>query len=263
MPGSGENPVLNMIADINQHLGIPRPDTSPRGLISIILATYNEGENISDIIHAIFSSLPGLVEIIVVDDNSPDLTWKIAIDLGDPRVKGIRRMNTRGLASAINRGIIESQGDYIGWMDADLCHPPSLLPGMLASLTECDVVIGSRYVKGGKDDRAQSRVLTSRLINQLASLLLGHGILDYDSGFILMHRYVLDSVSLTPTGYGAYFIEFIYACCRKGLKVVEMPYTFTERTRGVSKSNTNLFQFGIAGLGYITRILKTRFSHLD
>ena len=172
-------------------------------------------------------------------------------------------MNTRGLASAINRGIIESQGDYIGWMDADLCHPPSLLPGMLASLTECDVVIGSRYVKGGKDDRAQSRVLTSRLINQLASLLLGHGILDYDSGFILMHRYVLDSVSLTPTGYGAYFIEFIYACCRKGLKVVEMPYTFTERTRGVSKSNTNLFQFGIAGLGYITRILKTRFSHLD
>ena len=86
-----------MIADINQHLGIPRPDTSPRGLISIILATYNEGENISDIIHAIFSSLPGLVEIIVVDDNSPDLTWKIAIDLGDPRV--ISLGHPEGLAS--------------------------------------------------------------------------------------------------------------------------------------------------------------------
>jgi dolichol-phosphate mannosyltransferase len=239
------------------------PGTSLRGMVSIILATYNECENISAIIPAIFSSLPDPLEIIVVDDNSPDLTWKIAADLGDPRVKVIRRVKTRGLASAINRGIIESQGDYIGWMDADMCHPPALLPIMRASLNECDVVIGSRYVKGGKDDRAPSRVLTSRLINQLASLVLGHGILDYDSGFILMHREVLDAVSLSPTGYGAYFIEFIYACCRKGLKVVEMPYIFPERTRGVSKSNTNLFQFGIAGLGYITRILKTRFSHLD
>jgi hypothetical protein len=93
--------------------------------------------------------------------------------------------------------------------------------------------------------------------------VLGGGIQDYDSGFILMHRNVLDAVSLTPSGYGAYFIEFIYACCRKGLKVVEMPYTFTERSKGVSKSNANLLQFGIAGLGYIATILKTRFSHLD
>jgi dolichol-phosphate mannosyltransferase len=232
-------------------------------LVSIILATYNESENIRDIIAAIFASLPDPMEIIIVDDDSPDLTWKIVANIGDQRVKVIRRVKTRGLASAINRGIIESQGDTIGWMDADMCHPPALLPSMLASLKECDLVIGSRYVKGGKDDRAPSRVVTSRFINRLASLVLGHGILDYDSGFILMHRYVLDSVSLSPSGYGAYFIEFIYACCRKGLKVIEIPYTFTERTKGVSKSNTNLIKFGIAGFGYITRILKTRFSHLD
>ncbi len=92
---------------------------------------------------------------------------------------------------------------------------------------------------------------------------MGYGIQDYDSGFILMHRHVLDCVSLTPSGYGAYFIQFIYACCRKGLKVIEVPYTFTERTRGISKSNTNLIQFGLAGLGYFLTILKTRFSHLD
>jgi len=124
-------------------------------------------------------------------------------------------------------------------------------------------VIGSRYVPGGSDDRDASRVLTSRFINRMANLVLGYGIQDYDSGFILMHRNVLDSVSLAPSGYGAYFIEFIYACCRKGLRVVELPYTFTERSRGVSKSNKNLLQFGMAGVGYITRILKTRFSHLD
>ncbi len=242
---------------------IPGPVPSPRGLVSIILATYNESENISDIINAIFASLPDPLEIIVVDDNSPDETWKIAQEMGDRRVKVIRRVRTRGLASAINRGVIESQGEYIGWMDADMCHPPALFPTMLEILKGCDVVIGSRYVKGGKDDRDPDRVLTSRLINRMASLVLGHGILDYDSGFILMHRNVLDVVSLTPAGYGAYFIEFIYACCRKGLKVVEIPFTFTERAKGVSKSNTTLFQFAIAGLGYVTRILKTRFAHLD
>jgi len=269
VPGGGEYSGIRMLPNHhenhNQHsqLGTPEAGSPPRGLVSIILATYNESENIRDIIDAIFTFLPDPLEIIVVDDNSPDLTWKIAVDLGDPRVKVIRRVKTRGLASAINRGIIESQGDFIGWMDADMCHPPALLPSMLASLKDCDVVIGSRYVKGGKDNRNPSRVVTSRFINRMASLVLGHGILDYDSGFILMHRYVLNSVSLTPSGYGAYFIEFIYACCRKGMKVVEIPYTFTERTKGISKSNTNLIKFGIAGLGYITRIIKTRFTRLD
>ncbi len=237
--------------------------SASHGLISIILATYQEAENIGDMIDSIFSALPEPVEIIVVDDDSPDQTWKLASDRGHPRVKVIRRMRTRGLASAINRGIIESRGDYIGWMDSDMCHPSSLLPTMLATLQGCDVVIGSRYVPGGKDARDPSRVLTSRLINRLATFILGHGILDYDSGFILMHRSVLDCVSLTPSGYGAYFIEFIYACRRKGLKVVEIPYTFTERSKGVSKSNVNLLRFGIAGPGYVTRILQVRFSHLD
>jgi dolichol-phosphate mannosyltransferase len=236
---------------------------SLRSLISIILATYNESENIQDVTSAIFAALPYPVQIIVVDDNSPDQTWKIAEELGNPRIKVIRRIKARGLASAINRGIIESQGKVIGWMDADMCHPPSLLSQMLSALETCDVVMGSRYVSGGKDDRAPSRVLTSRFINRMASFVLDHGIQDYDSGFILMHRSVLDCVSLTPSGYGAYFIQFIYACCRKGLKVVELPYTFTERTKGVSKSNTNVIQFGLAGLGYLFTILKTRFSHLD
>lgn len=234
-----------------------------RGLVSIILATYNECENIKDMIGAVFAALPDPLEVIVVDDNSPDFTWKIATELGDPRVKVIRRINTRGLASAINRGLIESRGELIGWMDADLCHPPALLPAMLEQLKTNDIVIGSRYVPGGKDDRAPARVWSSRLVNRMASLILDHRIRDYDSGFILMHRYVLDAVSLNPSGYGAYFIEFIYACRRKGFKIVELPYTFTERARGVSKSNVNIFQFGWAGLGYIIRILRSRFKKLD
>lgn len=247
----------------NEQNGELSADLPKRGLVSIILATYNESENIKEMIAAILSYLPDPVEVIVVDDNSPDRTWQIAGDMDDRRVKVIRRTKARGLASAINRGIIESRGEFLGWMDADMCHPPELLPKMLSQLSACDVVIGSRYVPGGKDERSASRVLTSRLINRLASSVLDYGIQDYDSGFILMRRAVLDAVSMIPSGYGAYFIEFIYACCRKGLKVVEIPYTFTERTRGVSKSNVNLFQFGFAGLGYITRILKSRFTKID
>ena len=233
------------------------------GLISIILATYNEGENIKDMIMAVIGALPDPLEVIVVDDNSPDLTWQIATELRDPHVKVIRRERARGLASAINRGLIESRGEIVGWMDADLCHPPALLPSMLELLHTCDIVIGSRYVPGGKDDRDPSRVWSSRLVNRMASLVLGHGIQDYDSGFILMHRQVLDAVSLNPSGYGAYFIEFIHACSRKAFKIVEIPYVFTERAKGVSKSNVNIFQFGIAGLGYMIRILKSRFRKLD
>lgn len=263
MPGSGKGPGMSLPKYQQPDINPLKTSTSQRGLVSIVLATYNESENIGDMLRAIFAALPDPVEIIVVDDNSPDQTWKIAMDFGDERVKLIRRMNTRGLASAINRGIIESRGDYIGWMDSDMCHPPAMLPAMLETLNDSDAVIGSRYIEGGKDARNPSRVLSSRLVNRLASLILGQGILDYDSGFILMHRTVLNSVSLSPSGYGAYFIEFIYACRRKGLKVVEIPYTFTERQKGVSKSNVNLIQFGLAGFGYITRILRTRFAHLD
>jgi dolichol-phosphate mannosyltransferase len=125
------------------------------------------------------------------------------------------------------------------------------------------VVIGSRYVEGGRDDRSFSRVITSRFINRMASFILGYGIHDYDSGFILMRREVLDAVSLIPSGYGAYFIEFIYACCRKGLEVLEIPYVFRERTRGVSKSAVNPLKFAIAGCAYVIRILKSRITKLD
>lgn len=232
-------------------------------LISIILPTYNEKENIRDAITEIINVLGDPIEVIIVDDDSPDQTWNISSEMDDDRVIAIRRRNTRGLASAINRGIIESRGDIIGWMDADLSHPPSMLPQMLKALGQHDAVIASRYVEGGKDDRPFLRVFTSRLINGLASLVLGYGVKDYDSGFILMRRRVLDQVTFMPTGYGSYFIELVHACCRKGLSVHEVPYVFTDRTKGQSKSATSLLQFFIAGMRYVIRIFAVRFRRID
>ncbi len=229
-----------------------------RGLVSIILATYNERENILGTIENIFHYIPDPVEVIVVDDDSPDQTWKLVDELNDPRIKLIRRVDTRGLASAFNRGIIESQGEIVGWMDADMCMPPSLLPIMIEKLSEYDIAIGSRYVEGSRDIRSPLRVYSSWLINGFARLILGYGIKDYDSGFIMLRRTVFDKVSIIPTGYGAYFIEFLYTCCKKGLTVCEVPYTFADRAKGISKSFSSLYRFLILGMGYVIRILIAR-----
>lgn len=232
-------------------------------LTSIILATYNERENICDTIRGVFQHVPGAVEVIVVDDDSPDQTWKEAAALEHPDVKIIRRVATRGLASAFNRGIIESRGDIVGWMDADMSMPPALLPRMIEALAGCDVAVASRYVKGGSDDRHRLRVLASRIINRFAGLVLGYGIRDYDSGFVVLRRSVFDKVSIIPTGYGAYFMEFLYTCRRKGLSVVEIPYVFRDRTKGVSKSAPSLFRFLWTGMGYVIRILTARLRRID
>lgn len=226
--------------------------------VSIILATYNERENIITTITSIFRHLGDDVEIIVVDDDSPDQTWQLVEGLGDPRVILIRRVSTRGLASAFNRGIIESRGRVVGWMDSDMCMPPALLPAMIEKLRDFDLCVGSRYAPGGSDNRSRLRVLCSRLINGLAGLVLGGGIRDYDSGFVVVRRAVFDKVSIIPTGYGAYFMEFLYICRRKGLRIHEMPYAFTDREHGVSKSAPNVPRFLLTGLGYVIRIFAAR-----
>ena len=231
--------------------------------VSIVLATYNERENILDTISSIFEHVKDPVEVIVVDDDSSDMTWKLVEDHKDPRVKLIRRVDTRGLASAFNRGVIESRGSVVGWMDADMCMPPSLLPAMIAKLDEYDIVVGSRYAPGGIDDRAFLRVASSRFINGLATKVLGYSIKDYDSGFVVLKRTVFDKVSIIPTGYGAYFMEFIYTCRKKGLTVYEIPYVFRDRAKGISKSAPSILKFFRTGLQYVIRIFTARLRKID
>jgi dolichol-phosphate mannosyltransferase len=244
-------------------MGRPAPRAVPAPLVSVVLATYNERENIGDTLRSIFEHVRDPVEVIVVDDDSPDETWKLVEEFDDPRVKLVRRVATRGLASAFMRGIIESRGDIVCWMDADMCMPPAMLPDMIDRLREHDIVIGSRYAAGGKDDRDFMRVTASRAINGLAGLVLGGGIKDYDSGFAVVRRTVFDRVSIIPTGYGAYFIEFLATCRGKGLTVCEVPYVFRDRTKGVSKSAPSVLKFLRTGLGYVARIGAARLRKVD
>lgn len=234
-------------------------------MISVILATYNERHTILTLIEKLFKECPKgeEMEIVVVDDDSPDGTYGLVKNLGNPKIKAIHRTRTRGLASAFNRGIIESRGDYIAWMDADMCMPPSMIPKMYAKIVNegYDAAIGSRYAEGGKDDRSPMRVKSSLMINWLARFVLGYGIKDYDSGFIMIRRSVLDAVTIIPTGYGEYFMEFVYNICQRGLKVCEIGYYFRDRveSEGTSKSAPDIKSFLITGSFYVFRILTARF----
>lgn len=229
-------------------------------MLSIILPTYNESENIIDLIDAICKHAGFPLEIIVVDDDSPDLTWKIARDYNNPYVKVIRRTETRGLSTAIQKGLQGAKGDIVGWMDADMGMPPSALPEMIEALRSFDVVIGSRYIQGGKDMRGFTRVITSRMINCFAGIMLGFSIKDYDSGFIVLKRPVLDKVSFPAGGYGEYFIELVFRCKNAGFKIKEIPYTFRDREKGKSKTAATFFEFFKLGAGYILKIISIRFK---
>ncbi|HLC96377.1 MAG TPA: polyprenol monophosphomannose synthase [Candidatus Nanoarchaeia archaeon] len=222
-------------------------------MISVILPTYNESMNIREMIARIKKSVPD-AEIIVSDDNSPDKTWKVRGE----NVHVIRRMFNKGVGPAIWDGIKKAKGNILVWMDADLTMPPELIPRMVKSLQENDIVVGSRYVQGGKDKRSFIRVLTSRMINLFANLVLNFKVRDYDSGFIAAKREVLNTVGFQPKGHGEYCIEFLYKAGCKGYKIKEIGFVFTERKKGESKSAQYLSSILKYGVVYIKKILSLR-----
>lgn len=236
--------------------------------ISFILPTYNERDNIVDLILEldiyVKRYIKGEIEFIVVDDNSDDQTWKAAQDyfISDPRVRVIRRLNEKGLASAICRGIQESRGNIIAWLDCDFSHPPYKLIELLQKVGDgYDVAVGSRFVKGGKDIRSPAdswpAVILSRLMNYFISFVLGRFLKDYTSGFVAVKRKVFDKIKINGD-YGEYFIEFIYTAHRLGYKIIEVPYYCAPRRKGVSKTGNNLWDYFKKGWKYILLTLELK-----
>lgn len=229
--------------------------------VSIVIPTYNEKEHIANLVANIYKTIEAPLEVIVVDDNSPDGTADIVAELDFPGLILIRR-KARGLATAFHRGILEATGDIIGWMDADQTMPPEVMKKLITQLDEHHIAIGSRYVEGGSDNRPRFRTLASEFINGLAQLILGGGIKDYDSGFIAIRREVFDYVTLMPYGYGDYFIEFLYDAHKAGLKILEVGYAFSDRSVGISKSAPSILAFFFTGMRYVLRIITLRFRFL-
>jgi len=228
-------------------------------MISIIIPTYNEAGNIKSLIEKIFSALKGYkVEIIVVDDNSPDETWKIVqkLQTKNPRIKLFRRLGQLGLTSAYNFGISQSKGNIIGWMDADLSHPPDLLKKMITLIPQYDIITASRYLPGGKDlRRNRLAVILSDILHYFAMLILGNSLTDYTSGYILAKKKIFDHFILKGD-YGEYFIDMIDAFNQQGYKIKELPYVCRPRTQGESKTATTIFGFIKRGYKYILIIIR-------
>jgi dolichol-phosphate mannosyltransferase len=211
----------------------------------VILPTYDERENLPLIVPAILEASP-LVDVLVVDDNSPDGTGAAADALAarEPRVRVLHRGRKEGLGRAYLAGFADAlAGGYgrVVEMDADFSHDPAALPLLLG--TDADLVLGSRYVRGGKTVHwGFGRRALSRGGSLYARTILGVPVRDLTGGFKCFRRQVLESLDLASvrsTGY-AFQIELTYRALRRGFHVVEVPITFADRRVGHSKMTRSI-----------------------
>jgi dolichol-phosphate mannosyltransferase len=212
--------------------------------VSIIIPTYNESQNILTVLRSIKEHLPKntTAQAIVVDDNSPDGTAKLVEDyLKDVKefanytIDLIQRKTKEGLSSAILKGIQYATGNTIVVMDSDLSHPASLLPKMLEALKQpkCDIVIASRYIKGGSIiGWTMKRKLLSKIATQIAKRGLGVKAKDPMSGFFAFKKPVIAGLQFDAIGYKM-LLEILVKT--KNKNILEIPYTFTNRKFGASK----------------------------
>ncbi len=215
----------------------------------VIIPTYNEAENLEPISAAVLKADPR-VDILVVDDNSPDGTGQLADALAakEPRVRVLHREKKEGLGRAYLhafRWALEHGYQYIIEMDADFSHDPRYLPGLLdAAVAGADVALGSRYVEGGGTvNWGVGRQLISQGGSLYARSILGVKIRDLTGGFKCFNRRVLEAIDLDAvqsSGY-AFQIELTYRALKKGFTVKELPIVFEDRRVGQSKMSKKIF----------------------
>lgn len=222
-------------------------------IISILLPTYNEAENIAEAVSRI-SSVMGAIphEIIVADDDSPDLTWQKAQALGQqyPQLKVLRRTKDRGLYQAVMEGFGSASGKYLAVMDADLQHDEKILPAMLSKAQNgAHMVVASRYTAGGGvENWNKFRLFLSRSANRLASLLLRRSCTDLMSGFFVVERKSFEETKprLRPKGFK--ILMDILQNLPDYAAVKEEGYIFHPRTAGESKLSLKVAWQAFTGL---------------
>ncbi len=209
----------------------------------VVIPTYNERENIRPLVDQVLALAPP-VDVIVVDDNSPDGTGELADALAaehPTRVQVIHRPSKLGLGTAHIAGFklaLSQDAERVLSMDADFSHHPRYIPSMLAQSAEAHLVIGSRYVRGGGTRFCSwKRRMLSLGANLFAKVMLGLPARDCTAGFRCYHREVLLSIdldSVLANGY-SFLIEMIYRTKRQGWRVAEVPIIFEDRRHGISK----------------------------
>ena len=223
--------------------GIPVPSSAePRILVS--LATYNEATNIASLIGEIHKIVPA-ADVLVIDDNSPDGTGKIVEEMkaNDPRIHVLHRPGKLGLGTATLAAMnfaMENNYDYLQNMDADGQHPPRYLPGILAGMSKYDVMIGSRYVKGGGTENWPfPRRVMSQSVNMLVRMLFRMPVKDASGAYRCYRVSKLREAHLERTRSRGYSFqqEVLFRCFKAGCKIGEYPILFENRRGGTSKVN--------------------------
>jgi len=228
-------------------------------MISIIIPTLNEAKNIVLLIERINQILmhKEQFEIVLVDDNSADQTTKIAESLRYSHIRVFCRSTPEGLASAVLFGISKAKGEIIVGMDADFNHPPELLPRLIDSLRQVDLVIASRFVRGGGMENKIRYYLTF-LFNWLLKRFFNFPTMDNMSGYYAIKRAKLEELPLRGIyqGYGEYHLRLVWEARKQGLTIAEIPVYYPERKYGQSKS-----RLGKMFLVYLLTAIKLRYNH--
>jgi len=231
-------------------------------LLSLVIPTYNESKNIPKIISLLSQTLdqaiPGAYELIVVDDNSPDRTWEIAQELMSeyPQLQVMRRIEERGLSTAVIRGWQAAKGEVLGVIDADLQHPPELLLNLWGEIVRGgDLAVASRHVEGGGvSDWSPIRRFLSRGAQTLGLVILPEVIgrvSDPMSGYFMVRRPCLAGRTLSPLGY-----KILIEVIARGRVpwIGEVGYVFQERQAGESKVTSKQY------IDYLRHLIRLRFS---
>jgi len=218
----------------------------------IIFPTYNEKENIENIVSAVLKQ-DEIIEVLIVDDNSPDGTGEIADRMAEenPRIHALHRPGKAGLGTAYIHGFkwaIENKYDYIFEMDADFSHKPEYLPDFLEAIKENDLVLGSRYICGvNVVNWPMSRLLLSYYANVYSRLVTGLPVRDATGGFKCFRREVLEAIKLDEVKSNGYTfqIEMSMRAWVRKFRIKEIPIIFTDREKGTSKMSKKIVREAI------------------
>ncbi|MCX6113730.1 MAG: glycosyltransferase [Proteobacteria bacterium] len=231
-------------------------DTRETPQLSVVIPTLNEGHNIGPLIERLWATIKALelsVEIIVVDGGSTDQTWQVAEQLG-ARCLLQRRL---GYAGALREGFSAAGGEYILTLDSDLSHPPELFKEMWPLRSDADIIIASRFARGGRSDAPLSRHLLSKVLNAVFSTCLSLPIKDLSSGYRLYKRSALNLGAYHPENFNI-LQEVIVRAYSEGYNIKEIPLHYEERASG--SSHVSLVKFAISYLPTLYRLWKLRNS---
>jgi len=237
-----------------------RPSTVPE--ISIVIPTFNEKENVTELVRLVTAAMTGVRwELIFVDDNSPDGTARAVRELAaaDGRVRCIQRLGRRGLSSACIEGMLSSSAKYLAVMDGDLQHDETLLPMMFDALQsgDVDIAVATRYADGGgTGDWDARREQLSRASTGLAKRVLQVELSDPMSGFFAIERETFLGLAPKLSGVGFKILLDLFASADPPLRVREFPYEFRSRKAGETKVD------GMVALDFITMLLQKRIGRL-